>query len=169
MTDIPMLHAVMHQEWETNLPTTGWGDFIQHLVTTPELGPYEYYFEEFTRDHTELYYLPEDIAPEEYRTYVLEQFIYWFTEQMNQYEAASAAAGAGAEQREEQLGAEQLPPDQHEDGSADPFALLDALHVFASHPEDADDLTQDHIELLEEHGVEVHMDLDTLPPETANA
>ncbi|WP_435241631.1 hypothetical protein [Streptomyces cucumeris] len=168
MTDIPMLHAVMHQEWETNLPTAGWGDFIEHLVNTPELSAYADYFEEFTRGHTELYHLPEGVTPEEYRPYVLDRFISWFTEQMHQYEMAAAAeAGTG---QDEYHHPEQLPPDRHDEGeSADPFALLDALHIFASHPEDADDLTQDHLELLEDHGVEVHMDLDTLPPVTADA
>lgn len=189
MTDTALLYSAVLERWQT-VPDTdyaNWGEFSQFLCQS-DLSDYAYYFTEFTNERTDLHQRPEDVAPEEYRQFVVAHFIEWFTYRVAQDAAHTTDDGQndpypqGAEYgqypQEEQeyayegedpaaYAAERPAAEEEPLVPADPAALLElteALTAFTSEAEAGVAVTEEQVDLMQAHGLELEVDIDELPP-----
>ncbi|MFZ4276687.1 hypothetical protein ACOZFM_28760 [Streptomyces arboris] len=76
MTDESPLYRMILERWDEAAPfgQTNWWEF--HLFQS-DLGLYAPFLAEFTAQHPDLHVRPEETDPQEYRQFVIEQYVEW--------------------------------------------------------------------------------------------
>ncbi|MFI8221213.1 hypothetical protein [Streptomyces sp. NPDC085932] len=189
MTDTALLYSAVLERWDAvpDSDYANWWEFSQALCQS-DLSDYAYYFTEFTNERPDLHERPESVTPEDYRQFVVAQLVEWFTYRVAQDAAYTAAAGQDAAyaqdtghgqyaQVEEEYGYEDEDPDTYPPEEpivqeeppvpADPAVLqelTEALAAFTSEAETGIAVTEEQVDLMQAHGLEIEVDIDELPP-----